>query len=151
MRSRIGFFAFPIVFLLTACTWMDGKVTRNEFLSASAECGDTLQGSGTSGSPYQICSAALLKALGNDSSSWGSHFELTKNLDLSGVELTPIGSTTTQFTGTFDGKGYTLSNLSMSSSSLAEVGLFGVVRNATIRNLTLTNVSVSGSAGSSKV
>lgn len=75
--------------------------------------------------------------------------ELTKDIDLSGEAWTPIGiggalyAGTPPYSGTFDGKGHTIKNLSIDSSA-HYVGLFGYVYGGTIRNLTVSG-SVKGS------
>ena len=43
-------------------------------------------------------------------------FELADNIDMSGWTLPPIGTETYPFIGNFDGKGYTVSNLTVSNS-----------------------------------
>ncbi len=82
-------------------------------------------------------------------------FELQANIDLSGIDWTPIGdSITNAFTGTFDGNGYTISNVtiggidaSATSEDLEEaytaiesayVGLFGYSYNATFEDIAIT-------------
>lgn len=60
----------------------------------------------------------------------GGEFVLANDIDLSGVNWQYIG----EFTGTFDGNGYKISNLSD--------GLFGATTNAQIKNLGLENVSI---------
>ena len=71
-------------------------------------------------------------------------FELSNDLDLTGVTWTPIGTSTRQFNVIFEGNNHTISNLSFSDSATDYAGFFGNVRNATIRNLTLSNVSITG-------
>jgi uncharacterized repeat protein (TIGR02543 family) len=69
-------------------------------------------------------------------------YVLTKNIDMSDVEFTPIGNNTEPFSGTFDGDGHTISNLNISVKNSGEsnfTGLFGVLENATVRNLALEN------------
>lgn len=71
-------------------------------------------------------------------------FTLTEDIDLSGEEWIPIGTEDNPFTGTFDGGGHTISNMSISSE-----GKYGALFNyvgggAVIKNLTLKNVSVDG-------
>lgn len=99
-----------------------------------------------------IDSAEDVLALMNDSSAWGKNYVLTCNVDLSAytgtLKQVPIGaSSSTPFTGTFDGNGYTVSGLDFSAytARTARIGLFGAVKNATIRNLTVEGtVSSSG-------
>lgn len=84
----------------------------------------------------EISSANQLVALMQDSNAWASNYKLTANINLSGKTQNPIGNATTPFTGTFDGNGYTISNLNVSGET--NIGLFGVAQNAEIRNLTVS-------------
>lgn len=68
---------------------------------------------------------------------------LDTDLDMTGVEWTPIGveSYTNNFRGVFDGKGHTISNLSVTHVKTA--GLFGTLcGNATIKNLNMKDVAL---------
>ena len=59
---------------------------------------------------------------------------------------TPIGTSEKPFTGTFDGKGYTIKNLTLVESEAKEgkayVGFFGYAENVTIKNVTFENVYI---------
>ncbi|MBO7205843.1 MAG: hypothetical protein J6V08_05445 [Candidatus Methanomethylophilaceae archaeon] len=75
---------------------------------------------------------------------------LDKDIDLNNQEWTPIGKDSVDsvnkpyaFDGTFDGKGFRIMNLNISTGN-DQVGLFGVVVNARISDFTLMNVSVIG-------
>ena len=87
--------------------------------------------------------AALADAANNGNDYAGYTIKLTKNLDLNGIEWTPIGTkgTSNVFKGTFDGNGATISNLKISGGSY--VALFGETSGATIKDLTVTG-EVSG-------
>jgi hypothetical protein len=63
---------------------------------------------------------------------------------------TPIGDSTTHFTGVFDGNGHIISNMQITSTA-SYVGFFGLVDGATIRNIRLINVSIDNSGGSDHV
>ncbi|MFR9577539.1 MAG: hypothetical protein SNG45_01690 [Rikenellaceae bacterium] len=90
-------------------------------------------------------------------------FKLTANIDLSGIEWTPIGSKVSDgigFSGIFDGGGYTISNLTINNSDLSCVGLFYAIdsydhNNHTIlgqiRNLTLSNIDITSTVSDSYV
>lgn len=120
---------------------------------------DHITGSGTETDPYQINTAAGLKWFRdkvNNAKNAANNIEdtkicaeLTKDIDLSGEAWTPIGiggafyAGTPPYSGTFDGKGHTIKNLSIDSSA-HYVGLFGYVYGGTIRNLTVSG-SVKGS------
>ncbi|MBE5733155.1 MAG: hypothetical protein E7353_09050 [Clostridiales bacterium] len=61
----------------------------------------------------------------------------------------PIGQTgATQFKGTFDGHGYTISNLNVNATSQTgghySSGLFGWLNNAIVKNVTFVNATVKG-------
>ncbi|WP_176525799.1 InlB B-repeat-containing protein [Bacillus sp. AFS001701] len=67
------------------------------------------------------------------------------NLDATELEnWKPVGSLSTPFSGTFDGNGYTISNLHVNVASDQPVyaGLFGYAKNATIKNVTMENSEI---------
>ena len=106
----------------------------------------------TSGTTVTIDSGKLLAALTEAVNSGrdyaGYTIKLTKNLDLNGIEWTPIGTkgTSNVFKGTFDGDGRTIKNLKISSGDC--VAFFGAVENATVKNLTVEgNVNGKNAAG----
>ncbi len=68
-------------------------------------------------------------------------YELTKNIDLSGVTWEPLGDETNPFTGYFNGADYSILNFS-SVSYRQDVGLFGYSK-GTIKNLNI-RVNFSG-------
>lgn len=69
-------------------------------------------------------------------------FTLENDIDMSGVEWTPVG----EFTGTFDGKGHYIKNLTYNDPDKGEVALFSTTRNAEIRNLGMMNANLVGNA-----
>lgn len=123
-------------------------------------------GSGTADAPYQIATAADLIALGETPGDYSGYFVLTADIDLdpklpgrkifdkaiiaprAGNDLlNPPG---TDFTGSFDGKGHTIRNLTISGGASGYLGLFGHVGDGgQIRNVCLANVDVTGASGSS--
>ena len=73
------------------------------------------------------------------------NYILTQDIDFKNVAHTPIGTIDAPFTGTFDGDGYTISNLTLDSDDNFR-GLFGV-NNGTIRNVKMdSSCSISGNA-----
>ena len=69
-------------------------------------------------------------------------FRLCANINLSGVNWTPIGTASSPFAGKFTNAGsYTISNLNTSGSNS---GLFGYIKNATISGIKMTNANVTG-------
>ncbi|MEY9750166.1 hypothetical protein ABIF65_009540 [Bradyrhizobium japonicum] len=89
--------------------------------------------------------ADLLAALQHFNLS--GHYILGANIDATGLNVAPIGSSTNPFTGTFDGNGHTINGLHVAGNGIY-VGLFAEVgASGTIENLRLTNLSVSGPHG----
>ena len=124
-------------------------------------------GTGEPNDPYQIATAADLIALGDTPADYDKHFILTADIDLdpnlpgrkvfnraivapaaesvtaSGV---PFFFVETPFTGVFDGKGHTISHLTIWGS--AYLGLFGCLdAPASVSNLGLEAVEISGTGG----
>ena len=92
--------------------------------------------------------AALAQSVNDGKDYSGYTIKLTKNLDLNGIEWTPIGTkgTPNVFKGTFDGDGRTIKNLKISSGDC--VAFFGAVENVTVKNLTVEgNVNGKNAAG----
>ncbi len=76
--------------------------------------------------------------------SLGGNTLLGNDVDASAVaNWTPIGNSSTKFTGKFDGLGHTIDHLTITSSNYYS-GLFGYTNGATIKNVGVTNVSIYG-------
>lgn len=102
-------------------------------------------GYGTSASPYTITTAAQLQNMNNSNVvSQSYYYNLSNNLDLTDVTWTPIGNSTTKFTGTFDGLNHTIDRLVINRLSTDNIGLFGYTNNATIKNIGITNADIKG-------
>ena len=71
------------------------------------------------------------------------HFKLANDITLKGT-WTPIGTNSDKFSGTFDGDGKTVSNITIDDASNDNQGLFGQTEGATIKNINLANVNVTG-------
>ena len=112
-----------------------------------------LQGSGTEADPYLVPDAASLvkvsELFNGDPTAYANQFwKQTADIDMSGINFTPIGSTTANaFSGTYDGGGYSIRNLNITYSA-DSAGLFGTIgTGAVIRNVILAeNCSVESSA-----
>jgi len=94
-------------------------------------------GDGTQAAPYQIENgeqlAWLADKVNNSTSVTKLYAELTDDIDLGGELFTPIGKDFHEFSGVFDGQGYTVSGLKV--TDVADAGLFGTAKDATIRNV----------------
>lgn len=134
----------------------NGTITGGTFSGGITGTPALATGSGTVTDPYQISTAEGLKWFRDKVNNAKTPdetkicVELTEDIDLSGEEWSPIGIGqgvywgSLSYSGTFDGKGHTIKNLSIDNSSANFVGLFGYVLGGTIRNLTVSG-SVKGS------
>ncbi len=103
-------------------------------------------GDGTVGDPYQISRLDQLQAMQNN---LDSHFILMDDINASGTAsgegFTPVGDDSTPFTGSLDGNGFTISDLTINRSAESNVGLFGVIDNgASIENVRIEGADVTG-------
>ncbi|MBN2021030.1 MAG: hypothetical protein JW749_12500 [Sedimentisphaerales bacterium] len=121
-------------------------------------------GSGSSGDPYQIATAADLLALSADTNDYDQCFVLTADIDLApGLPGGQIFTTAviapdsnssnftfddTEFTGKFDGGGHKILNMTIDCDGADWLGLFGYVLNAEIKGVHLKNSRVTGGDGS---
>ena len=160
MKKRIGslllilalcFTLLPTAALASDGAW-DGSI-------ATAFAG----GSGTESDPYQIDDGAQLAYLASEVNKGqtyeNSYFVLTADIDLVNHDWTPIGNSFSDallggkdyslFAGNLDGKGHTISNISIGTESTpleSDVfGLFGAT-GGKISNLNLDGVTICGIA-----
>ena len=116
-----------------------------------------LAGAGTEASPYQVSSAKDLKlardminADTDGTSDRAAYYELTADIDLENEVWTPIG-VSKAFTGSFDGKGHTISNIYVErtdenlesvygTSGKTSIGFFGTL-SGQVKNLGLDGVT----------
>lgn len=116
-------------------------------LQTSATNG-TLSGTGTSADPYLIYDEADLAAFRTlvNGGSTGICGKLMADIEMTST-WTPIGTMSSDYTGTFDGNDYTISNLTVTCTTSSSGGLFtSVGSGGVIKNLNITNGSVTGSS-----
>jgi hypothetical protein len=108
-------------------------------------------GDGSAGAPYEVSNIAELYWVTQDSSRWGFHYIQTADIDAydsiywdGGAGFTPIGDAITQFTGSYDGGGFTISNFFMDRLGTDNLGLIGYASGATLTNISLVDVDVTG-------
>ena len=116
-------------------------------------------GNGTENDPYKISTAAelafLAKSVNDGESYQGKYLLLNNNIDLNGLEWTPIGNGINSFMGIFDGKGLTVKNLKISQGvrydyeyptgieiSYCDAGLFATVQDVSIQNLIIDGANI---------
>ncbi|MCK6602771.1 MAG: FG-GAP-like repeat-containing protein, partial [Bacteroidetes bacterium] len=110
-------------------------------------------GSGTQGDPYQIETLENLYWVTQNQSSWSSYFIQTANINAAasstwdgGAGFTPIGNgSTNYFTGSYNGKGHTISGLYINRPTTDYVGLFGLANGTgSIDSLGVKNATITG-------
>uniref|UniRef100_UPI001D012F8F beta strand repeat-containing protein n=1 Tax=Aliarcobacter butzleri TaxID=28197 RepID=UPI001D012F8F len=142
-----------------------GGTTNLPFLKNVTKLSNSLfeDGLGTALNPYTITNWTQLQNINNNDTVFrsGKFFNLINNLDSSTTGYTTQASSTAngfqgwnpigwnsgnRFKGTFDGLGFTISDLKISRSGTDYVGLFGYTDNATttIKNLGLVDVAITG-------
>lgn len=72
-----------------------------------------------------------------------SYFQVQNNIDLTGVEIDPIGNENHNFEAIFDGNFKKIKGLTVSNSDGTHAGLFGYLDNGTVKNVILENLDVS--------
>jgi hypothetical protein len=108
-------------------------------------------GNGIESDPFHITSLTDLYALSQNSDYWGYSFIQTADIDASetctwndGSGFSPIGNSSTKFTGTYNGQGYAIDSLTINKSNQIYVGLFGFTNGATISNVEINNGKLTG-------
>ncbi len=117
------------------------------------ECDGVVTATSITGTTIGISTAEdlanLASAVAAGASTSGKTFVLLNDIDLSGYgNWTSIGSYSNSFRGTFDGNGYTISNLTHTTCNVdGTTGLFGYVQEATLENIKLDGVNITGFMG----
>ncbi len=111
-------------------------------------------GDGTKWNPYKIRNEADLRELAEKVNGGNScnevYYQQTGDITITGGDWTPIGNSEKKFSGIYDGGGYTISGLRI-SSELGYQGLFGLVVGSStnehmgfIQNIILENSTIAG-------
>lgn len=106
-------------------------------------------GSGTAEDPYVITTVDQLQEMKDNLTAC---YILGNDIDASatsgwngGAGFVPIGDATESFTGSFDGKGYKISNLYINRPSTNFIGLFGIIQTrGIVENVGLEDENVTG-------
>ncbi|MBQ9133861.1 MAG: glycoside hydrolase family 3 C-terminal domain-containing protein [Clostridia bacterium] len=131
-----------------------GKVTLKVKCNDGAYCGnfDYFTLIPIEKSYTAITSADELLALMGDTSMWSGKYYLANDIDLTGIAAQgPIGTNAKKFTGVFDGMGYSIRGLSLSTSTEQDFGLFGKITGSTVRDLTVYGEVISTKEGNAVV
>lgn len=110
-----------------------------------------LSGEGTAINPYKVANISDLLTISNDTGLWDKYFNQIANIDASitltlndGAGFSPIGTDNINFSGSYDGQNYTISNLYINREDSEHIGLFGYSNGANISNVGLVDNEISG-------
>ena len=130
--------------------WKAGEEYTYTVSLAAAYPGYTDDGNGN----YTVTSAEGLKNIAElvNGGKTDINITLDKNIDLTGKEWTPIGTSSSSYTGTFDGGGHTITGLTINQSATSNVGLFAsIAEGGTVKNLTLKDVNITADSNAGAI
>jgi len=152
---------------LTVWNYQDTQSSSDYFLVEiylsfpGSPAGTYAGGDGSAGAPYQIATPAQLDAVRDYPGDWDKHFILVADLDMKDYTYPNalIASSNNYdypsipFTGTFDGGGHTIRNLTIDATSgtCSFVAMFGYLSNAAVSNLTLEKTRILGHPRSTSI
>ena len=118
-----------------------GEYTYTVSLTAAKDPGYTIEGNGS----YTVTSADGLMHVAElvNGGKTDINITLDKNIDLTGKDWTPIGTSfDNSYTGTFDGGGHTITGLTITTKDQF-VGLFGYLNRAgTVKNVVMEGIQI---------
>lgn len=128
-----------------------GEYTYTVSLAAAKDPGYTIEGNGS----YTVTSADGLMNVAElvNGGKTDINITLDKNIDLTGKDWTPIGTSfDNSYTGTFDGGGHTITGLTVTTNDqfvglFGSIGYAGTVKNVMMEDVQITSNRSSGFAG----
>ena len=118
-----------------------GEYTYTVSLAAAKDLGYTIESNGS----YTVTSADGLMNIAElvNGGKTDINITLDKNIDLTGKDWTPIGTSfKNSYTGTFDGGGHTITGLTVTTNDQF-VGLFGYLnRVGTVKNVVMEGIQI---------
>ena len=128
-----------------------GEYTYTVSLAAAKDLGYTIESNGS----YTVTSADGLMNIAKlvNGGKTDINITLDKNIDLTGKDWTPIGTSfSNKYTGTFDGGGHTIKGLTVTTNDqfvglFGSIGYAGTVKNVMMEDVQITSNRSSGFAG----
>ena len=128
-----------------------GEYTYTVSLAAAKDLGYTIESNGS----YTVTSADGLMNIAKlvNGGKTDINITLDKNIDLTGKNWTPIGTSfSNKYTGTFDGGGHTIKGLTVTTNDqfvglFGSIGYAGTVKNVMMEDVQITSNRSSGFAG----
>ena len=150
-RNRLIAVGIALLLIIAAAVFIFPAKSANAEDAWDGITTTAFTGSGTQADPYVISSGAQLAFLAERINSGAEgytykNYKLTADIDLGNQPWTPIGTKSYPFTGTFDGDGHIIKNLTSTSGKDGYAGLFGA-NSGTIKNVYLDTVNISTTGG----
>ncbi|MFN6254407.1 MAG: MBG domain-containing protein [Acetobacteraceae bacterium] len=123
----------------------DFRITGGSFLRAAG-------GDGSTATPFLLTDIYGVQGMGSSSTLLGNSYQLANDIAASGTSgwnggagFVPVGTSTTQFTGSLNGAGYVINGLTINRRTTDDVGLIGNAGSGSgISNLGLVGGAVTG-------
>lgn len=133
--------------------WKAGEeYTYTVSLAAAEDPGYTVSEDGKTYTVYNAEGLKNIAKLVNEEGKTDINITLTDNIDLTGIDWTPISKYDNKaYTGTFDGGNHTITGLTV-TGSYKYAGLFGDIdENGTVKNVVLEDVQITSDNSSGSV
>ena len=152
MKINRLIFSIAVIALISSVTACDDPPDNKIQDDGNAEGPDyeNIGMDGTPDKPFKVYNERTLRRVGTGySGTWAlfACYEQTADIVLpGGSNWTAIGNSNSYFTGTYDGRGHTISNLTVNAAAANYQGMFGYITNsATVKNVGIINGNVRGS------
>ena len=99
---------------------------------------------------YLVESEAHLRAIGTGEYGLDKNYMQNADITMSKTEWVPIGTESNPFTGQYNGNGYEIKGLTMTSPTVKIIGFFGFAENAQLYNITLRDLDIETAGGQGK-
>lgn len=99
---------------------------------------------------YLVESEAHLRAIGTGEYGLDKNYMQNADITMSTTEWVPIGTGSNPFTGQYNGNGYEIRGLTMTSPTVKIIGFFGFAENAQLYNITLCDLDIETAGGQGK-
>ncbi|MFA9391239.1 MAG: GLUG motif-containing protein [Prolixibacteraceae bacterium] len=139
--------------------WTDSRSGDNDIYFSKTHPIDPVApaaGDGSSGDPYQISTLNQLYWITAENARSAKHYIQTTNIDASSVSnwfygkgwpcmgYYHDGTDYLDFSGSYNGQNYSISNLFINRPSSEQIGLFGCSDGATLSNINVSNANITG-------
>ncbi len=161
MKSKIIKITIALVLVLAFCCCMTACDSGSGSGSDSGEV--LLAGEGTTASPYLISSKDDMVEFATNVGTYSyvngsqAYVKVTADINLEGMEWTPIGASGATFAGVFDGGDYLIYDCNIVAGDLDSVGFFSVIYSNSdgsvpiLKNINMSGISINSASNHSAI